>query len=581
MKDLVKSVLKVFDGKQKRKLVGMMFLILINSGVSLLGVSVLSPFITAVMNPEELLKNDIIRSVYDGFHMQNTNQLITLLSVLIIIVYIAKNAFIIFINNMLYCFSFYGKREIQDRMLIYYISRDYTFFLNHNSAELMRDINTDPEMFYAAVLNMLQLASELCVSLILVGYLLVKDALLTLGVAFAMVVMVFIFMKKLRRTLARFGDDRRKYNANILQCMQQAFGGIKEIKIANREAYFEGEFVKQNGLYTYVIKQNSFLSSIPKPIMEALCITGLMAAIIVRINATSTSPEQFVGTLAVFAAAAFALLPSANKMSEYLGSIIHNGVVIHKIGEEYAAIRDMEIQTEKEENYKKVTLDKEIKVEDMTFHYPDTEDAVLAHVNVTIPKNKSVAFIGPSGAGKTTMVDLILGVLKPQAGKITVDGMDIKESYRGWHDKIGYIPQTIYMLDDTIRNNIAFGKVKSIDDAEIWAALKQAQLDEFVKSLDEGLDTMIGEAGVRLSGGQRQRIGIARALYRRPEVLVLDEATSALDTETEAAVMEAIDSLQGKMTMLIIAHRLSTIKNCDMVYQVEGGSVTRKEKESV
>ena len=547
MKDLVKSVLKVFDGKQKRKLVGMMFLILINSGVSLLGVSVLSPFITAVMNPEELLKNDIIRSVYDGFHMQNTNQLITLLSVLIIIVYIAKNAFIIFINNMLYCFSYYGKREMQDRMMKYYISRDYTFFLNHNSAELMRDINT----------------------------------LLTLGVAFAMVVMVFIFMKKLRRTLARFGDDRRKYNANILQCMQQAFGGIKEIKIANREAYFEGEFVKQNGLYTYVIKQNSFLSSIPKPIMEALCITGLMAAIIVRINATSTSPEQFVGTLAVFAAAAFALLPSANKMSEYLGSIIHNGVVIHKIGEEYAAIRDMEIQTEKEENYKKVTLDKEIKVEDMTFHYPDTEDAVLAHVNVTIPKNKSVAFIGPSGAGKTTMVDLILGVLKPQAGKITVDGMDIKESYRGWHDKIGYIPQTIYMLDDTIRNNIAFGKVKSIDDAEIWAALKQAQLDEFVKSLDEGLDTMIGEAGVRLSGGQRQRIGIARALYRRPEVLVLDEATSALDTETEAAVMEAIDSLQGKMTMLIIAHRLSTIKNCDMVYQVEGGSVTRKEKESV
>ena len=230
----------------------------------------------------------------------------------------------------------------------------------------------------------------------------------------------------------------------------------------------------------------------------------------------------------------------------------------------------MEIQTEKEENYKKVNLEKEIKVEDMTFHYPDTEDAVLAHVNVTIPKNKSVAFIGPSGAGKTTMVDLILGVLKPQAGKITVDGMDIKESYRGWHDKIGYIPQTIYMLDDTIRNNIAFGKTEGIDDADIWAALKQAQLDEFVKSLDEGLDTMIGEAGVRLSGGQRQRIGIARALYRRPEVLVLDEATSALDTETEAAVMEAIDSLQGEMTMLIIAHRLSTIKNCDMVYQVEG-----------
>ena len=227
-----------------------------------------------------------------------------------------------------------------------------------------------------------------------------------------------------------------------------------------------------------------------------------------------------------------------------------------------------------------IELKGDVVFDDVDFGY-NPDKIVLHNVDLYATPGQKIAFVGSTGAGKTTMVDLILGVLKPQAGKITVDGMDIKESYRGWHDKIGYIPQTIYMLDDTIRNNIAFGKVKSIDDAEIWAALKQAQLDEFVKSLDEGLDTMIGEAGVRLSGGQRQRIGIARALYRRPEVLVLDEATSALDTETEAAVMEAIDSLQGKMTMLIIAHRLSTIKNCDMVYQVEGGSVTRKEKESV
>lgn len=579
MKDLIKSVFKVFNGKQKRNLFGMLVLILINSGVSLLGVSVLSPFIQAVMSPEELLENNIIRFFYNALGLENTNELVTLLAAAIIVVYVAKGGFLIFMNNMQYRFSYYGKREMQDRMMRYYISKDYTFFLNHNSAELMRDINTDPEMFYAAVLNMLQLASELCVCTILVVYLMIKDPILTLGVAVAMAVMVLIFMKKLRRTLARFGDERRKYNANILQCMQQAFGGIKEIKIANREAYFEGEFRKQNGLYTYVIKQNAFLSSIPKPIMESLCIAGLMAAIIIRINATSTSPEQFMGTLGVFAAAAFALLPSANKMSEYLGSIIHNGVVIHKIGEEYVAIRDMEIKISEKKDYKPMKLEREIRVEDLTFRYPDTEEAVLSHVNVTIPKNVSAAFIGPSGAGKTTMVDLILGVLKPQEGRITLDGMDIAESYRGWHDKIGYIPQTIYMLDDTIRNNIAFGQEENIDDDEIWAALKQAQLDEFVASLDEGIDTMIGEAGVRLSGGQRQRIGIARALYRKPEVLVLDEATSALDTETEAAVMEAIDSLQGKMTMLIIAHRLTTIKNCDIVYQVENGSVTRKERQ--
>lgn len=576
--NLVKSVFKVFNGKQKQKLFVMAILILINSAVSLLGVSVLMPFIQAVTSPEELLANQWVAMFYDFMGMDNPNQLITALAIAIIIVYIAKNGFIIFMNNMQYRFSYYGKREMQDKLMKYYISKDYTFFLNHNSSELMRDINNDPEMFYAAVLNMLQLASEVCVSTILIIFLLITDPVITLGVALAMILMMLLFMKRLKRTLSRFGDERRKYNASIIQCMQQAFGGIKEIKIANREAYFEEGFRKQNGLYTEVIKQNSFLSSIPKPVMEALCISGLMVTIAVRINMANADPTHFIGVLAVFAAAAFGLLPSANKMSEYLASIIHNGVVIHKIGEEYVKIRDLEIDIDQKKDYKNVNLEKEIRVENMAFTYPDVEEPVLSHVNVTIPKNTSVAFIGPSGAGKTTMVDLILGVLKPQEGKITVDGMDISESYRGWHDKIGYIPQTIYMLDDTIRNNIAFGKKDGIEDEQIWEALRQAQLDDFVESLDDGLDTMIGEAGVRLSGGQRQRIGIARALYRKPEVLVLDEATSALDSETEAAVMEAIDSLQGKMTMLIIAHRLSTIKNCNIVYKVENGGIAKQDQ---
>ncbi len=580
MKDIVKSVFKVFDGKQRWYLIGMAVLILINAGVNLLSVSVLTPFIQAVLDPEQLFENELIggavRYIYDALGMQDDSQLITLLAVAIMLVYLFKNAFLIFMNNLQYCFSYYGKRDMQDRLMRYYMRKEYTFFLNHNSAELMRDINTDPEMFYAAVLNMLQLASEVCVSVILVVFLLVKDPLLTCGVAVAMGVIVLLFMKKLRGILSGFGNDRRRYNANILQCMQQAFGGIKEIKIANRETYFEKEFCRYNGRYTYVIKQNAFLTYVPKPVMEALCIVGLMLAIVVRVNVVETNPTQFVETLAVFAAAAFALLPSANRISEYLGSIIHNGVVIHRIGEEYVKIRDLDLDRAEQQAYDPIDLEREIRVEDMTFTYPEAEEAVLSHVNVTIPKNKSVAFIGPSGAGKTTMVDLILGVLKPDAGRVTVDGRDIRESYRGWHEKIGYIPQTIYMLDDTIRNNIAFGQEGEIDDTQIWEALRQAQLDSFVASLEDGLDTMIGEAGVRLSGGQRQRIGIARALYRRPEILVLDEATSALDNETEAAVMEAIDSLQGRMTLLIIAHRLSTIKNCDIVYQVENGGVTRQ-----
>lgn len=574
----LKSAFEVFDKKQKRSLVYLTFIIFIDSFVELLGVTVILPFINAVIAPEQLLQNKFAAWAYDTLGMKNTNEFIIVIAAMIIAVYILKNIFLVYMYNLQYKFSYYGKKQMQNTLMRYYIGQDYTFFLNLNSAELMRNINTDPEMFYTAVLNALQMASELCVSAIIVIFLMVTDVTITLGVAASLAIMMLIFSKGLKKILEGYGNDRRTYSASMIKCMQQAFGGIKEIKIANREEFFERDFEKQNEIYTYVIKQNSFLSALPKPIIEALAIAGLMGMIIVKIVMGNTNNAHFIAVLGVFAVAAFKLLPSVNKISSYYASIIHNGVVIDKIRDEY---RDIEAHREAraEAEARKaeeipVTLEKEIRVEHMEFTYPNVEEPVLSDVNVTIPKNASVAFIGPSGAGKTTFVDLILGVLTPQKGVIMTDGVDIQKGMRSWHDKIGYIPQTIYMLDDTIRNNIAFGANEDIDDERIWEALKQAQLDDLVREMEEGLDTVIGEAGVRLSGGQRQRIGIARALYRRPEVLVLDEATSALDNETEAAVMEAIDSLQGKMTMLIIAHRLSTIRNCNIVYKVENGSVT-------
>lgn len=580
----LKSALEVFDAKQKRSLAYLAFIIFVDAFVELLGVTVILPFINAIMNPEALLENEVVRWFYDRLGMKNTDELIIWIAVLIIGVYIFKNVFLVYMYNLQYRFSYYGKKQMQNTLMRYYIGQDYTFFLNLNSSELIRNINTDPEMFYTAVLNALQLASEMGVSIVIVVYLMITDVTITLGVAASLFVMLLIMSKVLKKILEGYGNDRRTYSASMLKCMQQAFGGIKEIKIANREEYFERDFEKQNDVYTYVIKQNAFLSALPKPILEALAIVGLMAMIIVKIMAGNANNQHFIAVLAVFAVAAFKLLPSVNKISSYYAAIIHNGVVIDKIRGEYREIAEhREAQTKEAEEKKKhpelaeadhISLEKEIRVEHMEFTYPNVEEPVLKDVNVTIPRNSSVAFIGPSGAGKTTFVDLILGVLTPQKGVIKADDTDIQRALRGWHDKIGYIPQTIYMLDDTIRNNIAFGAKDDIDDDRIWEALRQAQLDDLVREMEDGLDTVIGEAGVRISGGQRQRIGIARALYRRPEILVLDEATSALDNETEAAVMEAIDSLQGRMTMLIIAHRLSTIRNCDIVYKVEGGAVT-------
>ena len=577
----LKNALEVFDAKQKRSLIYLAFIIFVDAFVELLGVTVILPFINAIMSPDALLENEIVRWFYDRLHMQSTDELIIWIAVLIIGIYIFKNLFLVYMYNLQYRFSYYGKKQMQNTLMKYYIGQDYTFFLNFNSSELIRNIYTDPEMFYTAVLNTLQLVSELGVSVVIIIFLMVTDVTITLGVAASMVILLLIMSKVLKRILEGYGNDRRVYSASMLKCMQQAFGGIKEIKIANREEYFERDFEKQNDVYTYVIKQNAFLSALPKPILEALAIVGLMAMIIVKIAAGNADNQHFIEVLAVFAVAAFKLLPSVNRIASYYAAVIHNGVVIDKIRGEYREMAEnhdaMERAREKKENGQKVSLDREISVEHMAFTYPNMEEAVLKDVNVKIAKNSSVAFIGPSGAGKTTFVDLILGVLTPQEGVIKADGVDIQSGLRSWHEKIGYIPQSIYMLDDTIRNNIAFGAKDGVDDAKIWEALKQAQLDDFVREMEDGLDTVIGEAGVRLSGGQRQRIGIARALYRRPEVLVLDEATSALDNETEAAVMEAIENLQGKMTMLIIAHRLSTIRNCDVVYKVENGLVTREE----
>ena len=576
-----KSALEVFDGKQKRNLVYMAIMIFLQSIAELLGVTIILPFINAIVDPDALMQEPYIGWVYNTFHMDDIEQLIIFLAIAIIVIYILKNLFLIYVYDLTYRFAYYGKKKMQNTLMNYYISKDYTFFLNINSSELIRNINTDPEMFYTAVQNTLQLITELVVSTLIIVYLLVKDVAITIGVAVSVGIMFLVMVKGLKKILMRYGDERRTYSANMLKCMQQAFGGIKEIKIANREKYFQQDFEKQNEIYTYVIKQNAFLSSIPKPIMEALCIAGLMTVIAVKVGVGNADSKQFVAILGVFAAAAFKLLPSVNKISSYFAAIVHNGVVIDKVRDEYREIHEheknirlVEMENTGKAEQKIITLNSEIKVENLEFSYPDTESPVLSNVSIQIPKNCSAAVIGPSGAGKTTFVDLILGILTPQKGDITVDGIDIHEGMRSWHDKIGYIPQTIYMLDDTIRNNIAFGDSEEIDDERIWEALRKAQLEEFIKEMEEGLDTVIGEAGVRLSGGQRQRIGIARALYRQPEVLVLDEATSALDNETEAAGMEAIDSLQGKMTMLIIAHRLSTIQNCDIVYKVENGQVT-------
>jgi ABC-type multidrug transport system fused ATPase/permease subunit len=325
------------------------------------------------------------------------------------------------------------------------------------------------------------------------------------------------------------------------------------------------------------------LKFIPRPIMESVCICGLLGAFAIKMQFSGAQMSSFVSTMAVFVVAAVRMLPSFNRITGNIGSMMFDKPAIDSVYHDLVEIEElMDKRKLTEEADAKIVLNDRLKVDGISFHYPESEEWVLNHANLVIEKNQSVAIIGASGAGKTTMVDIILGLLEPQEGKITVDGIDIWTHMESWHQSIGYIPQSIYLMDDTIRANIAFGVPESdINDDAIAEALVEAQLDQFVASLPEGLDTVIGDRGVKLSGGQRQRIGIARALYRNPEVLILDEATSALDNETEREVMAAIDGLHGQRTMIVIAHRLTTIRNCDAIYEVANGVITRKTYQEV
>ncbi len=571
----IKKMFSMFNAKQKFKLFGMSLIILGGAAMELVALYAFNNFIEAIMMPDSYMDNAFIAMFCNILGIEGYRNAVILCSAFIIAAYLIKTFYIIMQNNIIYKFIYFGHKELSCKVMNSYLEQDYFFHVKNNSADLIRNVYNDTNMFYVAVLNVIQLMSELCTITAIGVYLFVKDGMLTLGIGVIVGSFTFFFMRFYKNRLKHMGEEYRRLYAGIVKCMQQSFGGIKEIKIANREKFFGDEFDSINYDLAKNQKDNALLNSIPKPVMEAACIGSLMIIVIIKAAAGDIS-TAFATTLGVFAMGAMRLLPSVNKISSYISTLLYSRAFVESVFTERQRMLAIAKRKSEENTISEITFDKNISVEELSFSYDEGEENVIDDVSFEIRKNTSVAFIGPSGAGKTTMVDIMLGVLKPQKGAVKVDGSNIADCMDAWHKKVGYIPQNIYLMDESLRKNIAFGVPEDeIDDEKVWKVLREAQLESVVKEMDEKLDTVIGEMGVRLSGGQRQRIGIARALYRDPEILVLDEATSALDTETEKAVMEAIDSLHGRMTLIIIAHRLSTIKNCDVVYEVKEGKVTR------
>ena len=554
----------------------MVVMMIIGAILEACSISLVIPVIEVVIDENAVEKYDIVNKLYYGLHMQSLKEFALLIMGALILTFVVKNIYLYWQQKFMYRFVYTNQFRTSERMMKNYLRKGYEFYLNADTAVMQRNITSDVNNMYALILSILQLVSETIVFVFLLAVLLLSDWMMTAMIAVLLITTLWVIKSVIKPIMHKAGEDNQNYYSGLFKWISQTVQGIKEVKIAGKEQYFTDEYIKCGKGYVDAVQKYTLYNSIPRLLIETICIIGMVSYMMVLV-ATGRDFTQMMPILSAFSVAAIRLMPCANRINNQLTSIafyqpFFMGVSDNLQDEISGKNTDMSFAKETD---KKLPIHKSISMRDVTYHYPNSDVLIFDHADMEIPIGSSVGIVGASGAGKTTVVDILLGLLEVQTGGVYADDVNIKDEYRSWLKNVGYIPQLIFMLDDTILKNVAFGVPEDeIDMNRIWEVLKEAQMDEFVRSLPEGLNTGIGERGIRISGGQRQRLGIARALYYDPEVLILDEATSALDNDTEAAIMDAINSLQGRKTLVIIAHRLQTIEKCDMIYRIEGGKAT-------
>ena len=582
MKKILKKMNVLLDGKQKVKMGGIVVLMIIGAVLEACSIGLVIPVITTLLDPDAVKGEGYLGDIYRFLGLESTSQFTIVMLVAIIAAFALKNIFLYFQNVVQLRFVYTNQFSTSRRMMINFMERPYEYYLNADTSVIQRSITSDVNNMYGLILSSLQLVSEMIMFVVLVIVLMTQDPMMIFTIALLLVAVLLIIKCILKPIMIKAGEDNQEYYSGLYKWIDQSVMGIKEIKIANKENYFINEYSRCGAGYVDAVQKYNIYNATPRLLIETVCIAGLVLYLIIQI-ASGKEVTAMITQIGVFAVAAMRLLPSANRINNYLTSISDFEPFFMGVSDNLQEeINDRSVNYsaqayEARKEIRKLPVREKIELKGIVYKYPNTEVLIFDHADMEIPVGCSVGVVGTSGAGKTTIIDVLLGLLTLQEGRILADGVEVREHYEEWLKNIGYIPQTIFMIDASIRKNVAFGVPdEEIDDNKVWEALKEAQLDEFVRGLPEGLDTGIGERGIRLSGGQRQRIGIARALFEDPEVLVLDEATSALDNETEAAIMDSINRLHGRKTLIIIAHRLQTIEKCDMVYRVENGRIAKE-----
>lgn len=575
---ILKKINILMDGKQKREMAGLLLMMVVSAFLETGAVMMVMAVVEMIIKPDTLTQGETYQKICSILHLSGTVEFSVLAILFLIFLYIAKNSFQFFLQKSLYRFVYTNQFHTAANLMKNFVKRDYEFYLNAETSVIQRSITADVSNMYALILSVLQIASESIVALFLVIALAMQDPVMTVVIAVLLLVTLVVIKNIIKPIMNRTGKENQDYGASMFSWIAQTIQGIKDIKVAGKEQYFINEYCKVGEGYVKAMERFSLFNNTPKLLIETVCIAGLLGYILVLI-VSGADVSAMISLFAAFGIAAMRLLPAASRINNQMTSMAFNEPFFFNVS-------DNLVEETNEQNTdisyavvakEKLPVTRAVTLQDITYHYPNSDKLIFDHASVTFPIGKSIGVVGASGAGKTTIIDIVLGLLNLQGGKVLADDVDIQSHYREWLANVGYIPQMIFLLDADIRRNVAFGiPEKEIDDEKLWYALREAQLDEFIKTLPDGVYTGIGERGIRLSGGQRQRIGIARALYNDPEVLILDEATSALDNDTEAAIMDSINRLHGKKTLLIIAHRLQTIEKCDMVYRVENGAIVKE-----
>ena len=577
-------------GNKPKKLLLLLFAALLVSCLETIGIGLVGPFMALVTSSNAIENNVLLNKIYQQLNLNSQNTFISILGLLIIFIFYVKSGLRFYLQRAIFRFGYDQQGELRLRLLKTYLQLPYTFHLRNNTALFIQNIIEETKSVANGILiTFLNGAAHLFI-LCALFLLLVSTDVLSMVVILTVILTVFFIYKSFRRKLAFWGKEASLSSTEAIRIVNHSLGGLKETRVIGCESYFISQMREQ--AQRYAISMSSALSFriVPLVIIESLIITFLIGLVSLSLIFGRDS-QQLISVLSIFTIAAVRIIPSGNQVTSAIMSLKNSSFAFNKL---YHDLREIDrLNVDNSSNFlparnldktitnqdvvkKPLQFKNQIVLDQVAYNYPNASEAALTGISLTIKKGQSIALIGKSGAGKTTLVDVILGLLTPERGDIRVDNTSVYQDLRSWHNLVGYIPQSIFLLDETIEKNIAFGVPEHlIDPIQLNNAIEAAQLQELVEQLPEGVKTKVGERGVRLSGGQRQRVGIARALYHEREILVLDEATAALDNETESKVTEAIKSLSGLKTMIIIAHRLTTVKHCDRLYVIERGRIVK------